>query len=122
MTDQTNTQAPVVVNAEQAAANAATYAARGIGPETWTCVAIGMSQRDARDYLWRLAGAGLPALVSKDEDGKGWHVAVRGGLPANPLAWLLTIREDAAAIPTCHPTVSGQHVSAHEPTPEVVTD
>lgn len=67
------------------------YVALGITPATWTCVAV-FSVRDAKDYLWRLAGAGVPALASKDPDGKRWHIAIRGGLAASPTAWLCSIR------------------------------
>lgn len=82
------------------------YAALGIDYDTWACVAV-MSKRDATDYLFRLASAGVPALVSRDADGKRWHVAVQGGLKASPMAWLVSIREEPA--PTCPVGATGQH-------------
>ena len=82
------------------------YVALGITPETWTCIAQ-MSRRDARDYLIRLAEARVPAILSRDPDGKRWHVAIRGGLAACPTAWLCSIRpSDHVAI--CAGT-GGQH-------------
>ena len=84
------------------------YVALGITPATWTWVATFITARDAKDYLWRLAGAGVPALVSRDPDGKRWHVTIRGGLAASPTAWLCSIRlmDDQ---PTCTGTGGGQH-------------
>jgi len=83
------------------------YVALGITPETWTCVAT-FSKRDAADYLWRLAAAGVPALIARDADGKRWHVAIVGGLAASPTAWLCSIRP-MDDIPTCTGTGGGQH-------------
>lgn len=67
------------------------YAALGIRPTTWACVAV-MDRRDARDYVIRLAEAGVPALLAADIDGQRWHVAIQGGLAACPTAWLASIR------------------------------
>jgi hypothetical protein len=84
------------------------YAALGIEADTWACVAI-MSKRDAADYLFRLAAAGVPALLSRDADGKRWHIAIRGGLKASPMAWLVSIRADDTYTPTCADDATGQH-------------
>ena len=83
------------------------YVALGITPATWSCISV-MSKRDAADYLWRLAAAGVPALVSRDKDGKRWHVAIRGGLAASPTAWLCSIRP-MDDIPTCTGMAGSQH-------------
>jgi len=86
------------------------YEALGITLQTWACVSI-LSKRDARDYLWRLASIGVPAVISRDADGKRWHVAIAGGLAASPAAWFACIRppEDSEIV-QCPAESSGQHV------------
>jgi hypothetical protein len=87
-----------------------TYEELGIYPDTWACIAVGMSKRDAADYLWRLALAGVPAVLALDADGKRWHVAIAGGLKASPKAWLLSIRPDDDPPVKCPADARGQHV------------
>jgi hypothetical protein len=92
--------------------NPADYEALGILRETWACIAA-LDKRDATRYLFDLAASGVPALLSRDADGKRWHVAVRGGMAANPAAWVASFRgSDLTNIPTCPDTAvvrGGQH-------------
>jgi len=89
------------------------YEALGIFPDTWACVSMG-DKRNAKEYLFALAASGVPALVTKDPDGKNWHVAVQGGLKSNPLAWVVSLRGEPYEIVTCS-DVKGQHVQVlHE--------
>ena len=86
------------------------YLALGITARTWACISV-MSKRDARDYLWRLASIGVPAVISRDADGKRWHIAIAGGLAASPAAWLASIRPpDDREIVACPKDAHGQHV------------
>lgn len=85
-----------------------TYEELGIFPETWACVAV-MSKADATRYLFCLAASGVPALVSRDADGKRWHVAVQGGLKNNPLAWIVSVRGEPYTTTECPLNTGGQH-------------
>lgn len=86
------------------------YEVLGIFPDTWTCVAM-LSKRNAQTYVWALAQYGVACRLSKDADGKRWHVAVQGGLAASPAAWIATIRPDTD-VPVCAAIAKGQHPQA----------
>jgi len=88
------------------------YEELGIFDDTWACVAI-MSKRDAKEYTWLLAQSDIPAKVSRDPDGKRWHVAIQGGLRKSPAAVFITYRRGPITEPpTCtasdmqHPQVA----------------
>jgi hypothetical protein len=76
------------------------YEALGIFPDTWTCIATGTKQ-DTMKYLFWLAASGVECHVTKDPDGKRWHLAVKGGLKHNPIAWIVNIRGEAYEPVTC---------------------
>jgi hypothetical protein len=89
----------------------ADYLARGIHPTTFACV-LTEDRKKAESYAFALLAAGQEVRVARDEDGKRWHIAVRGGLSRSPLAWVIAVRggevqEDM--VTTCHPKVTGQH-------------
>jgi|GEM_PF-4506302 len=83
------------------------YEELGIFPDTWTCVAV-LDKKDAQRYAFDLAASFTPIRISRDPDGKRWHVAVQGGLPKNPAAALVGLRGGPIGSVAC--TVSeGQH-------------
>jgi len=96
---------------DRANRNPADYEALGIMRETWACIAV-LDKREATRYLFALAASGVPALLSHDADGKRWHVAVRGGLAANPAAWVVSIRGEADNVATCPGIAGSQHPQA----------
>lgn len=87
------------------------YEALGIFPDTWACISVG-EKRDAKEFVFRLAASGVPALASMDADGKRWHVAVQGGLKSNPLVWVVSVRGEPYGITTCAKHGLGQHPQA----------
>jgi hypothetical protein len=87
------------------------YEALGIFPDTWACISVG-EKRLAKEFLFKLAQSGVPAIVSADADGKNWHIAVQGGLKSNPLAWIVSIRGEAYSTVTCPVGARGQHPQA----------
>jgi hypothetical protein len=87
------------------------YEALGIHAETWACVAI-LTKQEASTLLFALAASGVPALLSKDADGKRWHIAVQGGLATNPLAYVVSLRGLPYDIITCPVGSTGQHPQA----------
>lgn len=86
----------------------AEYEALGIFEDTWTCVGV-MERRDAQSYVWSLAVDGIPAKVSRDPDGKRWHVAIQGGLRVNPAAVFITFKGSAIREPLVCTASAGQH-------------
>jgi len=86
------------------------YEAKGIFPDTFTCIVQSFDQADAEHYLFLLVSNGIEARVAKDPRNDRWHIAIRGGLKASPLAWLLTIRDDVGdGPPVCRSELTGQH-------------
>jgi hypothetical protein len=97
--------------------NSSDYEARGIHPTTFACV-LTDDRKKAERYAFALLAAGVEVRVARDEDGKRWHVAVRGGLSKSPLAWVIAIRGgevDEDMVVTCHPKVTGQHPQTRRP-------
>jgi len=92
------------------------YKARGIFPDTFACIVQSADQADLEHYLFSLISNGVEARVARDPDGTRWHLAIRGGLQASPLAWLLTLRDDVGDGPAvCRSTLSGQHPMVTDP-------
>lgn len=85
------------------------YEALGIYPDTWACVGI-MPKRDMQRYVVMLAQSGVPCMVATDYgDPKLFHIAVKGGLIANPAAVFVTYR-DGPINPWACKGEGGQHV------------
>jgi hypothetical protein len=84
------------------------YEALGIFPDTWTCVAI-MERKDMERYVVALARSDTPAKVSRaPDDPARFHIAVQGGLKANPAALLVTFRDGPINEKACRGG-DGQH-------------
>jgi hypothetical protein len=83
------------------------YEALGIFPDTWTCVAI-LERKDMERYVVALARSGTPAKVSRATDSTRFHIAVQGGLKANPAALFVTFRDGPINETACRGN-DGQH-------------
>jgi hypothetical protein len=91
------------------------YEARGIFPDTWTCVSVG-TKVDAKNLLFDLALSGVPALASRDADGKRWHIAVQGGMKGSPMTYVVAIRSAPYRIAECVGAADGgQHPRTPNP-------
>ena len=93
------------------ASNPEDYEARGITRDTWACISVG-EKREVDKMLFDLAASGVPALLSKDAGGKLWHLAVKGGLAANPMAYLVSVRQEPQNVVVCPADAAGQHPQA----------
>ena len=91
--------------------NTQDYEALGITRDTWACISVG-EKRDVSRLLFDLAASGVPALLSKDAGGKLWHLAVKGGLAASPMAYVVSIRQEPQDVAVCPVNAAGQHPQA----------
>ena len=91
----------------------AEYAALGITEDTWACIAA-LNKAEAGRYLFAVAGSGVPVRLSRDADGKRWHVAVKGGLLYCPAAFIASLRGEPTDPATCSAgsAEAGQHPQA----------
>ena len=88
------------------------YERLGIMPETWTCVAE-LAAEEAAAFVFALATYGVAARVSLAPSPKLYHIAVQGGLKAQPAAWLASIRGVRGRdLPQCEVAADQQHPQA----------
>ena len=85
--------------------------AAGATPDVWICIFTG-DKRDVSTFLFSVAASGVPALLSKDADGKRWHIAVKGGLAANPAAYIASVRGVPDDVPACPAGAGSGHPQA----------
>jgi len=80
----------------------------------YQCVAV-LTNREARDLAYIFARQGVPCRVT-DEAGnparkasaRRYHVAIRGGLTANPAAYFAILRGEPLSIHSCEPISDGR--------------